>query len=134
MITTSGDLRARKVILAMGRRGTPRRLGVPGEEAANVFYDIVEMETFRGRRVLVVGGGDSAVESALGLANQPDGAEVTLSYRGNELKRVKERNRAKLEAQARRGPDRPSAQQPGRGDSRGLGSDRGERRDPRPRG
>jgi len=97
VVTTSGDLRARKVILAMGRRGTPRRLGVPGEEAANVFYDIVEMETFRGRRVLVVGGGDSAVESVLGLANQP-GTPVTLSYRGSELKRVKQRNRDKLEA------------------------------------
>jgi len=87
--------RARRVVLAMGRRGNPRRLGVPGEELGKVFYDIVEMEAFRGRRVLVVGGGDSAVESALGLANQA-GTEVLLSYRGRDFQRVKERNREKL--------------------------------------
>jgi thioredoxin reductase/Pyruvate/2-oxoacid:ferredoxin oxidoreductase delta subunit len=91
-----GVVRARCVILAMGRRGTPRRLGIPGEESGHVFYDIVEMEAFLGRRVLVVGGGDSAIESALGLCNQ-EGCEVTLSYRGDSFRRVKERNLAKLE-------------------------------------
>lgn len=89
--------RARRVVLAMGRRGTPRRLGVPGEELDKVLYDIVEMEAFEGQRMLVVGGGDSAVESALGLANQP-GTTVTLSYRGAEFGRVKERNREKIDA------------------------------------
>lgn len=89
--------RARRVVLAMGRRGTPRRLGVPGEELDKVLYDIVEMEAFEGQRVLVVGGGDSAVESALGLANQA-GTTVTLSYRGAEFGRVKERNREKIDA------------------------------------
>jgi len=91
-----GSLRARCVILAMGRRGTPRRLQVPGEEGEHVFYDIVEMEAFVGRKVIVVGGGDSAIESALGLCNQ-EGCEVTLSYRGDHFTRVKERNLAKLE-------------------------------------
>jgi thioredoxin reductase len=90
-------LRARRVVLALGRRGTPRRLGVPGEERENVFYDIVEMETFRGRRVLVVGGGDSALESALGLANQ-EGTQVVLSHRGDAFERAKQRNRDKLRA------------------------------------
>ncbi len=101
---TAGDrsYRARKVVLAMGRRGTPRRLGVPGEEFDKVFYDIVEMETFAGARVLVVGGGDSAIESALGLANQ-QGTTVILSYRGTGFTRVKERNRAKLAAAVERG-------------------------------
>ena len=96
---TSGErlFRARRVILAMGRRGTPRRLGVPGEELDKVLYDIVEMEAFQGQRMLVVGGGDSAVESALGLANQP-GTSVALSYRGREFGRVKDRNRDKLDA------------------------------------
>lgn len=89
--------RGRRVLLAMGRRGTPRRLGVPGEALDKVLYDIVEMEAFAGQRMLVVGGGDSAVESALGLANQP-GTSVTLSYRGAEFGRVKDRNREKIEA------------------------------------
>ncbi|MFN8580346.1 MAG: NAD(P)-binding domain-containing protein [Gemmatimonadaceae bacterium] len=87
---------ARRVVLAMGRRGTPRRLNVPGEDLAKVFYDIVEMEAFQGRRVLVVGGGDSAIESALGLANQ-EGAEVVLSYRGENFTRIKDRNRDKID-------------------------------------
>ncbi len=87
---------ARRVVLAMGRRGSPRRLDVPGEELEKVVYDIVEMEDFAGRHVLVVGGGDSAVESALGLANQ-SGTTVTLSYRGEQFARIKERNRAKLD-------------------------------------
>lgn len=86
---------ARAVILALGRRGTPRRLGVAGEELPNVFYDVAEMADFAGRRVLVVGGGDSAIESALGLANQT-GTTVTLSYRGHELARLKDRNRERV--------------------------------------
>jgi thioredoxin reductase len=92
------SLRARRVVLAMGRRGTPRRLSVPGEELPKVFYDVAEMEVFRGSKVLVVGGGDSALESAVGLANQP-GTEVTLSHRSADFNRAKERNRAKLEAE-----------------------------------
>ncbi|MBI2408952.1 MAG: NAD(P)-binding domain-containing protein [Gemmatimonadetes bacterium] len=90
-----GSQLARKVVLAVGRRGTPRRLGVSGEELDKVFYDIVEMEAFAGQRVLVVGGGDSAIESVLGLANQP-GTTVTLSYRGAAFDRVKPRNQEKL--------------------------------------
>ena len=94
--TPNGEFRARRIVLAMGRRGTPRRLDVPGEDLDKVFYDIVEMEAFAGRRMLVVGGGDSAIESALGLANQA-GTEVTLSYRGDRFARVKDRNREKLD-------------------------------------
>jgi thioredoxin reductase (NADPH) len=97
-----GSFRARRVVLAIGRRGTPRRLGVPGEDLDKVFFDIVEMEQFANARLLVVGGGDSAVESALGLANQP-GTEIVLSYRGDALSRVKERNRTKFDAAVRSG-------------------------------
>ncbi len=101
---TCGDrtFRTRRVVLAMGRRGTPRRLGVPGEELDKVLYDIVEMEAFEGQRMLVVGGGDSAVESAIGLSNQK-GTTVTLSYRGAEFGRVKDRNREKLDAAVKAG-------------------------------
>jgi thioredoxin reductase len=94
------ELHARRVVLAMGRRGTPRRLGVPGEPLDKVFYDIAEMEAFAGRRVLVVGGGDSAVESAVGISHQ-HGTTVTLSYRGHDFGRIKARNREKLEAAVR---------------------------------
>jgi thioredoxin reductase (NADPH) len=100
--TPEREWRARRVVLALGRRGTPRRLGVAGEELAKVFYDVVEMEAFAGHRVLVVGGGDSAIESAVGLANQA-GTEVILSYRGHEFGRVKDRNRHKLGAAVERG-------------------------------
>lgn len=100
--TNQGSFRSRLVVLAMGRRGTPRQLGVPGEALGKVFYDVVEMEAFAGHRVLVVGGGDSAVESALGLANQPN-TTVHLSYRGSELARVKARNRDKFDAAVSQG-------------------------------
>ncbi|HEU4990386.1 MAG TPA: NAD(P)-binding domain-containing protein [Gemmatimonadaceae bacterium] len=94
--TANGAYRARRVVLAMGRRGSPRRLGVPGEGKDHVFYDIVEMEAFAGKRMVVVGGGDSAVESALGLANQ-QGTTVALSHRGDGFPRIAARNREKLE-------------------------------------
>jgi thioredoxin reductase (NADPH) len=97
--TPGAEFRGRRVVLALGRRGTPRKLGVPGEDLGHVFYEIVEMEAFAGQRVLVVGGGDSAIESALGLARQP-GTRVTLSYRGERFDRAKERNRERL-AEAR---------------------------------
>ena len=96
------SLTARRVILAMGRRGTPRQLGVPGENLDKVYYDIIEMQQFAGRRVLVVGGGDSAIESCVGLASQP-GTEVSLSYRGEGFDRAKPRNITNLEAVVEKG-------------------------------
>jgi thioredoxin reductase len=97
--TSERVFRARRVVLAMGRRGNPRRLGVPGEELGKVIYDVADMESFAGQRMLVVGGGDSALESAIGLARQP-GTTVTLSYRGENFSRAKDRNRTHLEEAA----------------------------------
>jgi hypothetical protein len=94
--SASGDFPAAKVVLAAGRRGTPRRLGVPGEDSPTVYYGLKEADAFAGRRVLVVGGGDSAVEAALQLAD--GGAMVALSYRGEELARCREANRAAMKA------------------------------------
>ena len=85
----------RAVVLALGRRGSPRKLGIPGEELPKVAYRLLDAEGYAGRRVLVVGGGDSAVEAAVGLAAQP-GTEVTLSYRRPKLVRIKKKNEDRL--------------------------------------
>lgn len=88
---------ARTLVLAIGRRGTPAKLGVPGEDAAHVVHRLVDPEQYRGRSVLVVGGGDSALEAALGVCDEP-GASVVLCYRGEAFSRVKHANRARIEA------------------------------------
>jgi len=89
--TSAVEFHCRNVILALGRRGTPRRLNVPGEDLAKVAYKLIDAEAYKGRRVMVVGGGDSAVEAAMGLAHQ-EGCQVTLSYRKAEMMRIKQRN------------------------------------------
>lgn len=86
----------RNVLLAIGRRGTPRKLGVPGEESSKVVYRLIDPEQYSGKRVLVVGGGDSAIEAAVATAEQP-GTKVILSYRSNAFGRVKQKNRERLE-------------------------------------
>lgn len=86
----------RNVLLAIGRRGTPRKLGVPGEESSKVVYRLIDPEQYSGKRVLVVGGGDSAIEAAVATAEQP-GTSVILSYRSNAFGRVKQKNRERLE-------------------------------------
>jgi thioredoxin reductase (NADPH) len=95
--TDQGEVRTLRVVLAIGRRGVPRKLGVPGEDSAKVAYALREPEAFRGDRILVVGGGDSAVEAALALADEP-GNEVSLSYRRDALSRIKPANLERFEA------------------------------------
>ena len=93
--STSGVTLARFVLLALGRRGTPRKLGVPGEELSKVMYRLVDAESYQNQRILVVGGGDSAVEAALGLARQR-GNRVALSYRREKLVRIKKKNEDRI--------------------------------------
>lgn len=100
--TSAGEFRARHVCLALGRRGTPRKLGVPGEGLAKVHYALIDAQSWRGKRLLVVGGGDSAIEAALGLAAQP-GNQVVLSYRKEAFFRLKSRNESAIRDAMARG-------------------------------
>ena len=70
--TSRTTYRTRSVLLAIGRRGTPRKLGVPGEEQTKVSYSLLDPAEYQGRRVLVVGGGDSALEAATSIARESD--------------------------------------------------------------
>jgi thioredoxin reductase (NADPH) len=94
--TTAGTYQARSVLLAIGRRGTPRKLDVPGEELTKVVYRLADPEQYRSRHVLVVGGGDSAIEAAASIADEP-GTTVTLSYRSGAFQRCKLKNRKRIE-------------------------------------
>ncbi len=93
--TDKHNFEARNVVLALGRRGTPRKLGVPGEDRAKVFYKLLDAESYSNEHLLVVGGGDSAVEAAMGLARQP-GNTVTISYRKHTFFRLKKRNEERI--------------------------------------
>lgn len=94
--TGSGLYRSRSVVMALGRAGTPRKLGVPGEDLPHVLYRLIEADHYTNNNILVVGGGDSAVEAAMGLAHQP-GNKVTISYRKGEFSRLKDRNTKRIE-------------------------------------
>jgi thioredoxin reductase/Pyruvate/2-oxoacid:ferredoxin oxidoreductase delta subunit len=100
--STKGSHRARAVILAIGKSGSPRKLGVKGEDLPKVMYRLIEADHYVHKRILVVGGGDSAVEAAMGLAHQV-GNTVTLSYRQAAFGRIKERNTRRLEESVRKG-------------------------------
>lgn len=125
--TSAGAVRARTILLATGRRGSPRRLGVPGEELPKVTYSLDDAGQYKGQHVLVVGGGDGALEAAALLARQPV-ASVTLSYRGAAFERARPASRARLLEAIERGrvqviynshvrsiaPDHVIVDQPGR--------------------
>lgn len=100
--TDRGPIRAMRVVLAVGRRGRPRRIGVEGEHLAGVRYALDDAALHGGRRCVVLGGGDSALEAALALSAQP-GTVVTLAHRGNAFARAKSENRERVEAAERKG-------------------------------
>ena len=95
--TATETFAARHVILALGRRGTPRKLGTPGEEQPKVVYQLADAASYQDQKVLVVGGGDSAVEATIALAEQR-GNTVTLSYRRDKLVRIKKKNEERIAA------------------------------------
>ncbi|GIV30820.1 MAG: hypothetical protein KatS3mg029_0171 [Saprospiraceae bacterium] len=94
VVTSTGEtFETQTVLLAIGRRGTPRKLGVPGEELPKVYYRLLDPERIVGKDILVVGGGDSAIESALLLCDQN---RVSLSYRRDAFSRLKVKNRERI--------------------------------------
>ncbi len=102
VVSSKTQYRSHAVALAIGRTGSPRKLGVAGEELPNVMYRLIEADHYVNKRLLVVGGGDSAVEAAMGLAHQA-GNEVTLSYRKDSFTRIKERNSQRIAECIRKG-------------------------------
>jgi thioredoxin reductase/NAD-dependent dihydropyrimidine dehydrogenase PreA subunit len=100
VVTSAGSHEAATVVLAIGRRGTPRRLDVPGEDLPKVVYRLLDAAQYRGKHVLVVGGGDSAIEAAIACGAEPE-ARVTLAYRGDAFGRVKPRNRERIDEAVR---------------------------------
>ncbi|WP_455201708.1 NAD(P)-binding domain-containing protein [Kaarinaea lacus] len=93
--TTKNTYRTKNILLTIGRRGTPRKLNVPGEQLTKVVYRLADPEQYRNQKVLVVGGGDSALEAAASIAEEP-GTQVILSYRSGAFTRAKEKNRQRV--------------------------------------
>ena len=96
VFTAKSEYLTKNIILAIGRRGTPRKLGVPGEKLPKVSYRLLEPEQHKAQNLLVVGGGDSAIEAAIALASQPQN-KVVLSYRGEAFGRIKPMNKERLD-------------------------------------
>ncbi|MFO0742191.1 MAG: NAD(P)-binding domain-containing protein [Labilithrix sp.] len=95
--TSGGPIRAANVMLGLGRRGSPRKLECPGEESPKVHYRLLEPKEFAGKHVLVVGGGNSAVESALSLSDAQCCASVAISYRKGAFARCRAENRRRID-------------------------------------
>ena len=93
--TGTSEYHTRAILLAIGRRGTPRKLGVPGEEQTKVVYRLIDPAQYRNQHVLVVGGGDSALEAAVSISEE-EGTTVAISYRSEAFSRAKEKNRIKI--------------------------------------
>jgi thioredoxin reductase (NADPH) len=102
VVTTKSQYRSHAVVLALGKGGSLRKLGVKGEELPKVMYRLIEADHYVNKSILVVGGGDSAIEAAMGLAHQV-GNKVTLSYRKEAFSRIKERNSQRMEECMRKG-------------------------------
>ncbi len=102
VVTDKGQYSAVTVVLALGRRGTPRKLNVPGEDRSKVMYKLLDASHYQNEHLLIVGGGDSAIEAAIGLARQK-GNRVTISYRKDRFFRIKSRNEQRLQEYVKRG-------------------------------
>jgi thioredoxin reductase/NAD-dependent dihydropyrimidine dehydrogenase PreA subunit len=93
--SSKNDYKANYVLLSIGRRGSPKKLGVPGESKEKVYYRLLEPELIHNQKILIVGGGDSAIESALLLKEEAN--EVSISYRSESFSRLKPKNQERIE-------------------------------------
>ena len=93
--TAKGEYRARRIIIATGQRGNPRKLGVPGDDREKVYHRLYSPRHYQGEQILVVGGGNSAIEAAVVLCEKN---HVRLSYRGADFGRLFKDNEQKLRA------------------------------------
>lgn len=100
MTNTDEEFKTKKILLAIGRRGSPRKLNITGEDSEKVAYRLLEPENIQEKKIVVVGGGDSAIEAALSLAEQN---KVILSYRSEAFNRIKPMNREKINDAADKG-------------------------------
>ncbi|MEO7730481.1 MAG: NAD(P)-binding domain-containing protein, partial [Kofleriaceae bacterium] len=99
--TTVASYRAQRMVLSIGTRGKPRTLQVPGENLPKIYSLLEDPDDWRGKSVLICGGGDSACEAALALADA--GAKVMISYRGKGFNRAAPKNKSAMEAYASQG-------------------------------
>ncbi len=90
--SSKGTYTSKGIVMAIGRRGSPRKLGVPGEEKEKVAYRLLDPELIQDKKVLIVGGGDSAIENAMMVADADIRNVVTIAYRGDNFSRLKPGN------------------------------------------
>jgi len=96
LTSSKGEYKVKTILLSIGRRGTPRKLGVSGEDSPKVVYNLIDPAQYKNKRVLIVGGGDSALEAATSIADE-EGTKVAISYRSESFSRAKEKNRQKIQ-------------------------------------
>ena len=94
--TSKGQYEGARVILAIGKRGSPRKLGVPGEDSSKVAYSLMDADAYRGKSICIVGGGDSGIEAACGLGRPDLQNKVWVVHRTEDFSRAKPRNQKKI--------------------------------------
>ncbi len=94
--STKGEYQGATVVLAIGKRGSPRKLGVPGEDSSKVAYNLLDADAYRGKAICIVGGGDSGIEAACGLARVDLENRVWLVHRTDAFAQAKPRNQKKV--------------------------------------